>query len=216
MTRFLTNTDAIAVLARGEIVVVPTDTVWGVAIDPWSGATPSVLANLKDRQGGERTKPIAWLVHDRGDLERYGIGVSPAIRRLADAFWPGPLTLIVRAGEAVPGAFQSEAGTIGLRWAPYRPTQILLEHLAHPLAVTSANIAGAPPPQRLEDIDATLVAHTAGILGPPANAGFVASGVASTIIDCTTALPRLLRAGEVSWSAIEETIADDGREGTLS
>ena len=209
--RWLGVDTATQALAAGDGIVVPTDTVWGVAVDPWACPSPRFLADLKGRVGADREKPVAWLVSDRDDLERYGHDVPSGASRLADEFWPGELTLIVEAADAVPVAYRSAADTIGMRWAAYWPLQILVAALGHPLAVTSANIAAAPPPRMLADVPATIIDRTAGVLGPPANEDFVASGVASAVVDCTAATPKLIRQGNLDWDRITAALAD-GRE----
>ena len=101
-----------AALKRGKPVVFPTDTVYGVGVAVGAAESPQVLYDLKRR---EDKKPIAWLVGEVDDLARYGRAVPELAFALARTFWPGPLTLVVKASAAVPPAFRSAEGTIGLR-----------------------------------------------------------------------------------------------------
>ena len=115
------------------------------------------------------------------DLDRYGAHVPDLARRLARAYWPGPLTLIVEAGDAVPAAFRSAAGSIGLRMPDNDTALELIEAVGCPLATTSANISGVVVPDDTDDDK---------------------SGVASTVLDCTVNPPRILREGAVAEADI--------------
>lgn len=193
--------EAARALAAGNAVVFPTDTVFGLGISVDAAAGPRLLYDLKRRDAG---KPVAWLVEGPEALDVYGRGVPAYARRLAEAFWPGALTLVVRASDAVPAAFRSPAGTIGLRMAASEAALGLIRTVGCPLAVTSANLSGAADVARAEDLDEDLVARTAGLYLPD---GFAtngqpvfapASGSASTVLDCTGDAPRVLRAGALT------------------
>ncbi len=109
--------EATRALAVGNAVIFPTDTVFGLGVSVSAAPGPQLLYDLKHRDAG---KPVAWLVEGPEALDVYGRGVPAYARRLAETFWPGGLTLVVRASDAVPAAFQSPAGTIGLRMPPAR------------------------------------------------------------------------------------------------
>lgn len=216
--------EATRALAAGNAVVFPTDTVFGLGVSVGAAAGPQLLYELKRRDAG---KPVAWLVEGPEALDVYGRDVPAYARRLADAFWPGALTLVVRASDAVPAAFQSPAGTIGLRMPASEAALGLIRSAGCPLAVTSANLSGAADTARAEDLDRALVARTAGVYlsddflshsaatgtagdseaTPSASARFAASdrlvpppasGTASTVLDCTGEAPRVLRAGALT------------------
>lgn len=226
--RRLSLAEAEDCLSRGEAVVLPTDTVYGVGVAVEAAPGPQQLFEAKHRPAD---KPVAWLVASLDDLERYGAAVPGYARRLAEAFWPGALTLVVRASAAVPRAFQSQAGTIGLRM-PASPEALALIRAARcPLAVTSANPSGAPAPVRFEDLNPVLVEATAGVFVPePADKAQRSEGMspgrlvgipaapaahdcatdaagspeaASTVLDCTADAPRLLRAGALSFDSVK-------------
>ena len=226
--RRLSLAEAEDCLGRGEAVVLPTDRVYGVGVAVEAAPGPQRLFEAKHRPAD---KPVAWLVASPDDLERYGAAVPGYARRLAEAFWPGALTLVVRASAAVPRAFQSQAGTIGLRM-PASPEALALIRAARcPLAVTSANPSGAPAPVRFEDLDPVLVEATAGVFVPePADKAQRSEGMspgrlvgmpaapaahdcttdgagspeaASTVLDCTADAPRLLRAGALSFDSVK-------------
>lgn len=207
--RTLTLEEAVRALDSGEPVVLPTDTVYGVGVAVGAAETPRVLFEAKGRPSG---KPVAWLVEGPEALDVYGTEVSPAARALAEAFWPGALTLVVRASSAVPAAFQSEEGTIGLRMPASRDTLALIRTAGAPLAVTSANLSGEAAPATLGALDERLADATAGVYVPngslsheaipPASAAAVAP-LASTVIDCTADEPRVLREGALPWAVLK-------------
>ena len=224
--RQLSLVEAADCLGRGEAVVLPTDTVYGVGVAVEAAASPQRLFAAKHRPSD---KPVAWLVASADALDRYGEAVPAYARHLAEAFWPGALTLVVRASAAVPRAFQSQAGTIGLRMPASPDALALIRAAGCPLAVTSANPSGAPAAVRFEELDPSLVEATAGVFVPiPADKanlgaaarlagttaapsaahgcatdGVEAAEAASTVLDCTADAPRLLRAGALSFDSVK-------------
>lgn len=196
--RLLSLKEAAGALAAGEAVVFSTDTVFGLGISVDGALGPQLLYDLKGRDAG---KPVAWLVEGPGALDVYGREVPAYARRLADAFWPGALTLVVRASDAVPTAFRSAKGTIGLRMPESDAALALIRAAGCPLAVTSANPSGAADTADASALDAALLARTAGLYLPEGESSAReagARGVASTVLDCTGSEPRVLRAGTLT------------------
>lgn len=197
-----TNTleETAAALRRGQAAIFPTDTVFGLGVSVRDAEGPGALFRLKRRDGA---KPIAWLVGSAADLDRYGEGIPAYARRLARAHWPGALTLIVRASGAVPPAFRSAAGTIGLRMPGSAAALGLIRAVGCPLATTSANISGAAAPRTLSEVDPALASQVP-LLAEASGAGCApASGTASTIVDCTGPAPVVVREGGVPASAVK-------------
>lgn len=193
--------DAVAAaLAEGLPAIVPTDTLFGIAVSPLHAPSPAILYQIKGRPSG---KPVAWLVASADALDAYGRDVPAYARRLAEAFWPGALTLIVEAAEAVPPAYRSAAGTIGLRMPDDALTRSLASKLGCPLAVTSANISGQPDPRRFEDIDTRIFSQVAAAIDDEQRK----SGIGSTVLDCTGPAPRILREGAITAADIAATLA---------
>ncbi|MDD6290143.1 MAG: L-threonylcarbamoyladenylate synthase [Eggerthellales bacterium] len=179
---------AVEVLKAGGAVIFPTDTVFGLGVSVGHAPSPRLLYDLKRR---DASKPIAWLVGSPADLDVYGADVPDLARQLADRHWPGPLTVVVRASRRVPAAFASAQGTIGLRM-PNDPVALeLIGRVGFPLATTSANASGMPAAGSAAQIDPALAAA----VGCVVEGGLSASGVASTIVDCTGPEPRILRQG---------------------
>lgn len=188
---------AVAALRQGEPVVVPTDTVYGIAVAPGLAHSPQVLYDLKER---DRGKPVAWLVGGAEDLDRYGADVPAGARALARQFWPGPLTLVVKASEAVAAPFRSAEGTIGLRMPDSAVTLALIKAVGRPLATTSANRSGQAPTRLFAALDPALVRRVAVLLADEDDSG--KSGVASSVVDCTQSPPRIIRTGALSSDAV--------------
>lgn len=185
--------EAIAALRRGDAVIFPTETVYGLGVSVEAAPSPDVLYDLKER---DRGKPISWLVSSLDDLDRYGANVPDAARRLARAYWPGPLTLIVEASDAVPAAYRSAAGSIGLRMPDNETALQLVRAAGCPLATTSANISGSRAPGAYDSLDPDLAARVGVIVSDDVDDD--KSGVASTVVDCTGERPRIVREGAVT------------------
>lgn len=193
-------------LRVGGALVFDTETVVGLGVAVHAAASPRALYALKGREEG---KPISWLVVSPDALREYGRDVPAYAFRLAERFWPGPLTLIVRANDRVPAAFTSAVGTLGLRMPASRSTLDLIQRCG-PLAATSANPSGERAPADLGAVDpelmlaagCTLVAaegcsQASGAKGDAADAP-VSSGLASTVVDCTDGEPEMLREGSLT------------------
>ena len=192
-----TKHEAIAALRRGEPVIFPTETVYGLGVSVEAAASPEALYDLKER---DRGKPVSWLVGGADDLDRYGAHVPDLARRLARAYWPGPLTLIVEAGDAVPAAFRSAAGSIGLRMPDNDTALELIAAVGCPLATTSANISGLQAPGSFDALDPRLAARVGVVMADDRDGD--KSGIASTVVDCTVDPPRIVRAGAVTEAHI--------------
>jgi L-threonylcarbamoyladenylate synthase len=181
-------------LAEGGLLGYPTETVYGLGSDP-SVAALERLARLKGRQLG---KPFLLLVASRAMAEEWGLVFTPSARALSDAFWPGPLTLVVPGGEGrLPDELRGREGGIAVRHTSHRGIARLVASSGRPLTSTSANRPGGPPapgPDRLVELfqdevrGGLLLVLDGGVLGnvPP-----------STLVDCTDPVPRLVRDGAI-------------------
>lgn len=186
-------------LRRGRLVAFPTDTVYGLGADALSDAA---VARVFAAKGRPADKPLIVLVASRADAERHG-RLDGAARRLADAFWPGPLTLIVaRAPSCALSAGVNPTGpTIALRVPGRDITLELLRATGRPLTAPSANRSGAPSPRTAQEVANQLGDSVDLILD-----GGEAGGVESTVLDISTERPRLVRAGAVEQTAIERLL----------
>ncbi|MDO5116972.1 MAG: L-threonylcarbamoyladenylate synthase [Eggerthellaceae bacterium] len=182
--------DAARFLLAGKPVVFPTDTVYGLGIAVAAAKDCSQLSEIKQRPDG---KPIAWLVGSIEDIDRFGTDIPEWAYGLARAHWPGALTLIVRASDAVPDGFQSKDGTIGLRMPASDIALTLIEACGCPLATTSANVSGNTAPAVFEELEGAILRSVEAVV----KGTVPSSGVASTVVDCTNTSPRVLRQGSV-------------------
>src|ERR687895_1491474 len=139
-------------LHAGKLLAYPTETVYGVGSAPTVPAL-AALARLKGRPEG---KPFLLLISGRRMAESWGLVFSPSATALSDAFWPGPLTLVLRGGEGqLPEELRGREGGIAVRHTSHRGIARLVESLGNPLTSTSANRPGGPPapgPDRLIDV----------------------------------------------------------------
>ena len=169
--------EAIEALKAGRAVIFPTDTVYGLGVAPRFAESPQEVFELKRRPAD---KPVAWLIGGVDDLDRYGSQVSDKARALVAEGWPGALTVIVKASEAVPQAFRSAQGTIGLR-VPDSEIALKLIREVGPLAASSANRTGENAPRSFGEIDASLLDEAAAVITSNEHA----SGTASTVVNAT-------------------------------
>lgn len=193
----------IAALVAGEPAIVPTDTVFGIAVSPLHAPSPQVLYEVKGRPAG---KPVAWLVASADDLDVYGADVPGYARRLAAAFWPGALTLVVKAGIDVPPEYRSQEGTIGLRMPDDVLVRVVCDEVGCPLAVTSANLSGRPAPRRFADIDPAIFAQVSAAIDDEQDK----SGIASTVVDCTGPAYRIIREGALTRDDLDGALDAGG------
>ena len=182
---------AVAALKQGKPVVFPTDTVYGVGLAVRYASSPRPLYELKRRDAG---KPIAWLVGSVDALGEYGVDVPRQARELASAHWPGALTVIVHASDAVALPYRSQAGTIGLRMPAGQVALGLIREVG-PLATTSANVSGGADPRAFDEVDRRLLSQVAAFVNADEDC---LSGVASTVVDFSRDVPRVLRAGDIA------------------
>lgn len=188
---------AVRALRAGEAIVVPTDTLYGLAALP---TVPGAVDRLFSLKGRPADTPIAVLVAGIEQVEALA-DLSGAARRLADAFWPGPLTMVLprRAGVDLP--LGEPHATIGVRW-PDHPVIAALAEAVGPLATTSANRTGEPTPATAGEAAASLVGHVAVVLD-----GGACAGTASTVVDLTGPDLRVLREGAITESALRAALA---------
>ena len=184
-------------LRRGELVVLPTDTVYGLAAWPWDAAA---IGRIYAAKGRPEAKAIPVLVGETGHLARVTDALPSCAERLAARFWPGALTLVVPKHPDLPAAL-SPYPTVGVRM-PDHPDALALLRLTGPLAVTSANRSGEPPARTAAEAVAQLGDAVAVVL----DAGPAPGGLPSTVVDCTATPPRVLRPGPVAAAEVARCV----------
>ncbi|GAB7069046.1 threonylcarbamoyl-AMP synthase [Mycobacterium hodleri] len=192
---------AISALKGGRLVVMPTDTVYGIGADAFDGAAVAALLAAKGRG---RDMPVPVLVGSWHTIDGLVYSVPDSARELIRAFWPGALSLVVQQAPSLQWDLGDAQGTVMLRM-PLHPVAIELLREVGPMAVSSANISGRPA--------AVTAAEARDQLGDLVEvyleAGPSANGAASTIVDLTGAQPRILREGPVSAAAIATVLGID-------
>jgi L-threonylcarbamoyladenylate synthase len=177
------------VLRAGGVLAFPTETVYGLGV---LEGEPEREARLRELKGREETKPFQRLIADAVDAARYVPALPPPARRLAERFWPGPLTLVLPAGE----------GTVGLRCPGLPFVRELAREAGGAIVATSANPAGAPPACDAEAVRRAFGSRLDLLL----DGGTVTLGTASTVVEVRGSELRIHRAGAIPSEAIlEET-----------
>ena len=192
---------AAVALAAGLPVAIPTDTVYGLAVDPFQpGAADRIFA----AKGRPRVVTLPVLVSSVEIALSLAADVSDVALDLMAAYWPGPLTIVVAARPGLGADLGDERGTVGLRW-PDHPVARALCAAAGPLATTSANRHGEPP---LET--AAAVVEAFGEALPLVLDGGPCAGLPSTVVDCTGGGLALLREGRIPWAELAARVLRPG------
>ncbi len=193
--------EAAAHAARtGTLVVMPTDTVYGIGADAFNAAA---VRDLLAAKGRGPDMPVPVLVGSWTTIDGLVMAVPPIARTLIEAFWPGGLSLVVEHAPSLSWDLGDARGTVMVRM-PLHPVALDLLRLVGPMAVSSANRSGQPP--------ATTAAAAAAQLGDDVSVylegGESPIGVASTVVDLTSPVPRVLRQGAVSIDRLRDVIGD--------
>lgn len=189
------------VIHDGGIVAVPTETYYGLGVDPFNEQAVDRLLHLKAREDG---KPILVLIGRRAQLLTLVQNIPPMATVLMDTFWPGPLTILFAAHSSLPHNLTAGTGTVGVRLSS---CGLLVELLAitGPLTGTSANRAGAPPAQEAIQVQATL-GHDVDLI---VDAGPTPGGLPSTVVDARGPV-RLIREGAVTRQMLQNVLQTRG------
>ncbi len=205
-TQFLSATaDGIAaaggLLARGELVAIPTETVYGLAADALNGAA---VANIFTAKGRPGDNPLIIHIADMADWAPLVTRIPENAMALARAYWPGPLTIILPAAPCVPKEVTAGLSTVAVRFPSHAVAQAVIKAAGCPLAAPSANRSGAPSPTTamrvMEDMNGRIAAVVDG--------GVCAVGVESTVIDLSGDTPRLLRPGGITPAQLKAVLGD--------
>ena len=209
-TQVLPSTDprvlplALEILQGGGLVAFPTDTVYGL------GALiqiPDSIQALYTVKGRQSAKAIPILLSSPDEMERVALAVSPMAKRLAERFWPGPLTLVVSKHPGLPEYLGlpvelSSQPTVGVRM-PDHSVALALLRITGPLAVTSANRSGEASAVTAREVEEQL----GGRIGLVLDGGQTPGGVSSTVVDCTGYAPIILRQGPISFVELQQALS---------
>lgn len=208
-TQILAATDteafghAVRLLRAGKVIAFPTDTVYGVGASGFNEHAIEQLFVVKSR---ERGKAIPYLLAHEQDLEMVAREIPETAQSLAKAFWPGGLTLVVRATDRVPKVLTAGGDAIAVRVPNHPTTRALIDSLRAPLAATSANISGGRDPASASDVMLQLSGRIPLIL----DGGPTRANIPSTVVDVTVDPPIIRRVGVISIAEIEKIIGKVG------
>ena len=181
---------AATVLRDGGLVVFPTETVYGIGALADSKFGAHEIFEVKVRP---LDKPLPWLVENEDALDTYGVDVPGYAHRIAHAFWPGPLTLVVKASSRVGKDFRAPDGTVALRSPDHEVVIELLQAAGGPIIATSANTSGSPAPGTFDEVEIRIVQAADLSL----DGGETEHQQASTVVDATGPQAAVLREGAI-------------------
>jgi len=191
--------EAAEIIRRGGTVAFPTETVYGLGAD---GLNPEAVRKIFEAKERPPGNPLSLLVHSREDLGKVAKNIPEKAFRLMDAFWPGPLTIVLEKKDIVPEITSGNLPSIGLRMPDHRIPLELVKRAGTPLAAPSANLSGKPSPS----LAAHVLADLAGRIDAVIDGGGASIGLESTVIDMTVEPPVVLRPGAVGIDELERVI----------
>ena len=188
-------------MCGGGLVAVPTETVYGLA---GNGLDEKAVAEIYEVKGRPEVKPLSLMVHDAASMERYCENVPPQTYTLAKKFWPGPLTIVMKAKPCVPEIVRAGGETVGLRCPDHPLTLELLEKSGVPFAAPSANPSGEPSPKNADSV----LKYFDGKIDAVLDGGECGIGCESTLIDLSRTPYRILRQGALPADEIADAFVD--------
>lgn len=188
--------EAADAILRGELVIFPTETVYGLACD---ATNDLAVERVFDAKGRSEENPLPVQVPSAYDLDKVASSVPAFGRALAAAHWPGPLTLIVAKGPNIPDSVTCGKQTVGVRVPDHPVALALLQAVGKPIVATSANISGNEPPCDAQDAIDQIGSKVSIVL----DSGKTELGVASTIVDVSQPSPSVLRRGTIGEDDIK-------------
>ncbi len=197
------NTPAIAanLISSGELVAIPTETVYGLGAD---GLNPEAVAKIFIAKGRPQDNPLILHVAEPEDMEKFCHSIPEAACLLAEKFWPGPLTMVLPAKDIVPKCTTAGLPTVAVRCPDNDTTRSIIRLAGVPVAAPSANISGKPSTTTAEHVRHDHNGNIAAIV----DGGACRVGVESTIVDLTEDRPRLLRPGGITPEQLTEVLGD--------
>ena len=194
-----TLAEAAEIIKRGGVTAVPTETVYGLAAN---GLSAAAIERIYEAKGRPEAKPISLFIADLKNAEGIVRDVPDGAFALADAFWPGPITMILKKGNMVPDILTAGGENVGVRCPDNALTLALMKKCGVPLTGTSANISGKPDANDISEV----MEYFSGKIAAAVDGGRCGGGVPSTVLDMTGKTPRILRRGGVTKEQIEELL----------
>ena len=188
---------AVSVLAQGGIVAFPTETFYGLAVDPFN---EKALANLFRLKGRPLHKPFLVLIQDENQLPSLVSSIPPLYRPLMQAFWPGPLTLVFPAAARLSSILTGDGAGIGVRVSPHPVARAFGQMWGGPMTATSANLSGMPAARNVVEVRQFFGDGVTCIL----DGGQTSGGMSSTVVGLHQGKLQLIRAGVIDFSSLIE------------
>lgn len=206
MTLLIDNgiTEAADIIKSGGLVAVPTETVYGLA---GNGLDEKAVERIYEVKGRPAIKPLSLMVPDKSAMGKYCEDVPDAAFALADRFWPGPLTIVLKSKDIVPDIVRAGGSTVGLRCPDHPKTLELLKLTGLPLAAPSANPSDMPSPKTAGEV----MAYFDGSIEAVIDGGECGIGLESTLLDMSRTPYRILRQAALSEEDIAEALTDNMR-----
>jgi L-threonylcarbamoyladenylate synthase len=184
---------AVLHLRKGGVVAFPTETYYGLAVDPYCEAAVARLFKIKQRQ---TSKPLLLLIEKIDQLSSVAEEIPEEYVPLIEKYWPGPLTLVFQAKKGVSGLLTGNSGTIGVRISPHQLAQALVKKMGKPITATSANISGFPPAKSAQEVVEIFGDKVDYVV----DGGATMSGLCSTILGLQDGRLTLIRPGQIDLS----------------
>lgn len=190
------------VLLQGGVIAFPTDTFYGLGVDPFN---PEAVDRIFKIKGRDKNKPLLLLISSKKQLKTLVKKITPAHSTLMRKFWPGPLTLLFEPSSIIPGNVSANSNRIGIRQPGNAMTRDLISALGQPITAPSANLSGEEPPVTAEQVRQSLGDHVDLII----DGGTCPGGEPSTLVDAVKM--ELVRPGVIPFSEIEMALRRDAK-----
>lgn len=184
-------------IKKNEVVALPTETVYGLA---GNARSDEAIARIFEAKGRPSDNPLIVHISDRKQLKGLVSSISPNAEKLMDAFWPGPLTIVLPKGEEVSGKVTAGLSTVAVRMPDHVVALAVIEASGVPLAAPSANLSGKPSPTTADHVYEDLKGRIPGIV----DGGSTGVGVESTVVECTEDSVIILRPGGITLEELEK------------
>ncbi len=191
---------AAKIIKEGGVIVFPTSSLYGIGVDALNEKAVEKIFEIKDRPF---SKPILLLIKNRNVLSKFVKNIPESAELPIKKFWPGRLTIIFEASDAVPDILTANTGKIGIRLPAHPVALALVQAMENPLTGTSANIAGSPGYSNMKNADKKFCEKFDMII----DTGGLKGGIGSTVIDITGSKPKIVREGAVSTEEIQFFLA---------
>ncbi len=186
-------------LKNGEVVAIPTETVYGLAASAFS---PDAVEKIFRAKGRPQDNPLIVHISDFDDLAKITEEIPESAIALAENFWPGPLTMILKKNEKIPSEVTAGLSTVAVRFPSHKIARAVIEAAGVPLAAPSANLSGKPSPTSAQHVMRDLAGKIPMII----DGGECEVGLESTVVDLTGETPMLLRPGGITFSELTRVL----------